>query len=1102
VGSVETITVLITDLVGSTGLETRVGPSAADELRDEHFALLRGAIGESGGRETKNTGDGLIAAFDSASEAVSCAVCIQQRFERRNRGSDEQLLIKVGISVGDATVADDGDYFGMPVIEAARLCDRCSAGQILAKEIVAHLAGGREGHTFKSAGELELKGIPEPLPTVEVAWDPLEEEGPFPLPHRLQEMPPGGFVGRAAERESLASLLSEAAEAKRRLALISGEPGIGKTRLATHTALEARAGGAIVLYGRADEELALPYGPWIEALRHYVENSPEAVLRLHAERHGGELTRLVPSLAERLPDLPPPRETDPDTERYLLWGAVLGIVEAAAGEAGLVLILDDLHWADKPTLQLLKHVLTEGEGLRALMIGTYRESDIDRAHPLTEMLADLHREQGVERIALGGLAEDNIVEIMERAAGHELDQQGRELARELHQETDGNAFYAGELLRHLVESGGIYQSESGRWTARRDRSRAGMPQSVREVVGRRIDRLGDDTHKVLSVAAVIGREFDADLVVAVSDRSEEDLLDLLEQAVAASVLTESADVPGRFSFAHALINHILYEELGTTRRARLHRRVAEALEDMLGADPGARVGELAQHWAKATTTVDTPKAIAYARLSGERALSELAPDEALRWFQQALELQDQQAEVDQAERCDLLIGLGTAQRQAGEPAFRGTLLEACEIASELGDADRAARAALQNNRGIQSAFGEVDQQRFDALDRALELDGFANPARCARLTSLQALELLIGPRREEGRALAVKAIALVREAGDDRALADVLGASCLLLLADADLQLCRALVDELLETSRQIGDPALQFWAAYADMFSSAETGELERADAAGRDMRRIADELGQPTLRWAGGYLTANWQLLRGDIAEAERLAEEALQIGIDGGEPDAFLIYGSQFGTVRFMQGRSEEILDQVEEGAEAYSGMPSWRAATATIYAFLGRSDEAASIVAAGASDRFEHVPRDPLYLCALGYYAEAAALVGDEHAAEVLYETMQPWKDRIIWSGAVCLGYVDIYLGMLAATCGWHERADEHLRIACEVQEQKEMWFWAARAHLGWAEALARRGESEGARAHASRAFELSSERDYGLIETRAAAVIESASVAQP
>ena len=203
---VQTVTILITDLVGSTGLESRIGPKAADELRSEHFSLLRSAVDETGGREVKNRGDGLFIVFESASQAVSCAVAVQQRFERRNRTSDEQLSIRVGLSVGDATVTD-GDYFGMSVTEAARLCDRAQGGQILAKELVGHLTGGRDGHAFKAIGELALKGFPEPVNAVEVAWEPLGEEGPsLPLPPRLQEMPPGGFVGRAVERRRLREL--------------------------------------------------------------------------------------------------------------------------------------------------------------------------------------------------------------------------------------------------------------------------------------------------------------------------------------------------------------------------------------------------------------------------------------------------------------------------------------------------------------------------------------------------------------------------------------------------------------------------------------------------------------------------------------------------------------------------------------------------------------------------------------------------------------------------------------------------------------------------------------------------------------------------------
>jgi AAA ATPase domain len=969
---------------------------------------------------------------------------------------------------------------------------------MLARDLVAHLAGTRDGHTFKPVGALELKGLPEPVAAVEVIWEP---EDAAALPPRLQEMPPGGFVGRAVERARLAELFDEASGGTRRVALISGEPGIGKTRLSTHTALEARSRGAFVLYGRADEELAVPYGHWVEALTHYVEHAPERLLRAHTERQGGELSRLVPALTERLPDAPPPRETDPDTERYLLWGAVLGLLREASSEEPLVLVLDDLHWAGKPTLLLLKHVVSHGQDIRALIVGTYRETDLGQGHPLAEVLADLHREQGVDRIALKGLAEPEIVEIMERAAGHELDRAGIGLSKQLFSETDGNPFYTAELLRHLLESGAVYQRDGGRWAMREALSEIGLPQSVREVVGRRIERLGEGARKALSMAAVIGREFDADLLLRIAEYSEDQLLELLEEAVAASVLTESGSLPGRFSFAHALINHTLYEDLGTTRRARLHRRVAEALEALLGADPGERVSELAQHWAKATTAVDLPKAISYARLAGEHALKELAPDEALRWFTQALELQAQGAEVGPAERCELLIGLGEAQRQSGDAAYRDTLLEASRIASDLADAGLAARAALSNTRGVVSVFGEVDDERLAALARALELDAFANPATCARLISLQAMELWFDIDHERRRALAEEALTLAREAGDRRALAHVLLNHLHAVWAPDTLEFRRASSRNLVETAAGVGDPALEAWGAYHETHVQIESGEVEGAEIAGRRLRSIAEALGEPVLRWLAAVVPAGLAFGRGDIAEAEQLAEEALQIGTDDGQPDAFMVYGAVMAPLRALQGRGDEMIDATEETVQAYPGIPAWAGALAWGYCWLGRIAEAEALVRKGALDGFAHVPHDQVRSTALASYVDAAWHTRARDAAGALYPLVEPWADQIVWNGASSLGHARMYLGLLAATLGWDERADEHFTFACDIQEQNGMLLWAARAHLGWAEALAGREEVERARAEAARALELAREHGYGAIEPRAAAVVETGSGAR-
>jgi class 3 adenylate cyclase len=1091
--SVETVTVLITDLVGSTGLESRIGPGAADELRDEHFALIRDAIDEAKGREVKNTGDGLIVVFDSASEAVSCAVSIQQHFERRNRSADEQLLIKVGVSLGDAT-ASDGDYFGMPVIEAARLCDRAQGSQILAKEIVAHLAGARHAGLFKSVGDLDLNGIAEAVPTVEVGWEPVGEQGPsLPLPPRLKEMPPGGFVGRAPERVRLSELWAESSEGNRRLALISGEPGIGKTRLSTHTALEARSQGAVVLYGRSDDELAIPYGLWIEALTHYVEHAPQLVLRAHVERHGGELTRMVPQLGVRLPDVPPPRETDPETERYLLWGAVVGLLCEASSEEPLVLILDDLHWADKPTLLLLKHLMSQGQGLRALMIATYRESDLSRGHPLSHALADLRGERGVERIALTGLEEQDIVEIMERAAGHEPDEATRSLARQLFRETDGNPFYTAELLRHLLESGGIYRQDRGGWAVRGALSELGLPESVREVLGRRVERLGEEAHEALSIAAVIGRDFDIELLLRVSEHSEEQLLGLLEDAMEASVLVESASVPGRFSFAHALINHTLYEDLGTTRRARLHRRVAEALEQCLGPEPGARVSELAHHWAKATTAVDLDKAVTYARMAGERALRDLAPDEALRWFEQALELQGQEAEADPKDRCELLIGLGEAQRQTGDAAYRETLLEASRIASALADADLAARAALANNRGFFSVIGELDQERLSAIECAIELDDPPHPARRARLLALEAQELSWDPDVARRKALADQAISLARGAGDVRTLWEVLRSAYWACWSADTLELRTALARELCDHAATLRDPALQLWAHDIEGDVYIERGELTRAQVAQERARLIAEQLGQPTLKWFAMFRIAAWKLMHGDFVEGERLAERTFQIGQDAGQPDALLIYGAQLVFARMYQGRTHEIIEMLEQSVSAYPAVEAWRAALAQALCSLDRRTEAGAILQHAASDRFEHIPRT-----ALALYASVAVETEDSDAALILYELMGPWADQVDWNAAVGFGHIRMWLGLLAAVLGKHERADRHLAFACEYQETNGLLLWAARTHLGWAQALARRDAAEEARRHAARALELSRAYGYGAFADRAAAIIESGS----
>jgi predicted ATPase/class 3 adenylate cyclase len=644
----EMVAVLMTDLVGSTATADRVGPHAAEELRIEHFGLLREALDRSGGRELKNLGDGLVVVFQSASQALACAVEMQQALEARNRRVEEQLGVRIGVSLGEAW-AEDEDYFGEPMVEAARLCALAHGGQIVVTALVRQIAGSRGGHSFNSLGDVELKGISEPVQAYELLWEPILAPG-IPLQERLGEVPASGYVGRQAERGRLTELWAQARAGPLRLALLSGEAGVGKTRLATHMALELRGEGATVLYGRCHEDLSVPYQPWSQALGHLVKEAPRAVLDSHVNSHGGNLVLLVPTLGDRLPDVPSVRQSDPETDRYLLYAAAAGLLGTAGEDEPVLLILDDLHWADSSTVSLLRHVVTQASVTGVMVIGTYRDSDLSRDHPLTALLADLHRDQGGERIKLTGLESQDVLALMEALAGQELDEDGRELSLEVTNETAGNPFFAGEILRHMIESGAIAQGSDGRWGLRSSIADLGLPQSVREVVARRVERLGEQSQQILTMAAVIGRTFDVELLNLLVEVDEEELLDALESGVQASLLTESRERVGRFSFAHALISHALYDALGTTRRGLLHRRVAEALEQLCSQAPGERlvselseaVGSaggsaaiLAYHWREAG---DMDRTVHYLLMAAERAGRGGAEAEAVTLYNQTLEL--------------------------------------------------------------------------------------------------------------------------------------------------------------------------------------------------------------------------------------------------------------------------------------------------------------------------------------------------------------------------------------------------------------------------------------------------------------------------------
>ena len=754
------VTVLFADFADSTDWTSGLSPGLLDTFRRQHFSILRQAVAEAGGSQVKRTGDGLMVVFDTPAAALSCAVAMQQGIEHDNRVQRRAVGPRVGLSRGKITVEDD-IHFGDPVVEAIGLCLASHGGQILATDSVRALAGRRSPHRYHGLGQLELDGIPGPVETVEVLWE--SAVGPdgneVPLPVRLGRRPAVGIVGRETELGLVAESARRVTEGEgREVLLVAGEAGLGKTTLVAEGARAAFTAGACVLAGHCEENLATPYQLFAKTIGHYVSHCAEDRLRAHVETHGSELARLVPAMATRIPDLPPPRATDSDTERYLLFAAVVGLLSQASEHQPIVLVLDDLQWADAGSLELLDHLIASDQPMAVLVLGTYRDTELSHSRPLLNTLGSLQRQVNVTRLELTGLSDTAVVALMEAMAGYVLDEAGVNLAQAVYRETDGNPFFVSEVLRHLWETGAIYPDSAGRWEAIDKIEDVGLPVSVKEVIGARIGRLGV-AGRMLSTAAVIGRDFDIDLLALAADLPEDDLLDLLDTAAAAALVREGRGRPGQYTFAHALIQHTLYEELGPTRRARTHRRIGEALEHLCGTRPGPRVGELARHWFNGRQPGDRAKALDYSRQAADAALEALAPADALRYYTQALDLYTEADHPDSVLGIDLRIGLGIAQRQTGIPAFRETLLGASHQAVDIGDTSRLVTAALANDRGWYSAGGILDADKIEVLEMTLgrlSPDDRDRPLVLATLCS----ELALGTPLERRQALAEEALAL------------------------------------------------------------------------------------------------------------------------------------------------------------------------------------------------------------------------------------------------------------------------------------------------------------------------------------------------------
>jgi DNA-binding CsgD family transcriptional regulator len=921
-----------------------------------------------------------------------------------------------------------------------------------------------------------------------------------PLPAPLALRPPVGVVGRGSELAVLGGCVDRVtADGGREVVVVSGEAGVGKTTLIAEAARVAFDDGACVLFGHCEEDLATPYQLFTEALGHLVDHAPDDELTSLIGDAGPVLAGLVPSLARRAPGLGASRAIDADAGRYQLFAAATDLLAALAARQPVVLVLEDLQWADQASLQLLRHVVGSDRSQRLVVIGSCRVGELARSHPMADTLAELHRLGRVTRVELVGLDDAGVAAFIEAADGQALDHVTLAFAAEVHRETGGNPFFVGEVLRHLAETGALVRDADGHWSATVPLDQMPLPPSVHAVIGGRLGRLGADAERVLSVAAVIGRDFDVDLLTVACGMVDDDVLAVLDAAAASALVHELTDTPGHYSFVHALIQHTVYAQLGRTRQARAHRQVAQALEALCSGRPGPRLGELARHWSAAPRPDGLAKALDYTRRAADDALGALAPGDALAYYMQALDLHRQSAEPDPLLDVDLCIGLGVAQRQTGHAEFRETLLAAARQAADIGDSDRLAAAALANNRGMVSVVGLVDRDKVDILELTLERLPADHPARPLLLATLCS-ELTYNGDLQRCQDLADEAIALARASGDDativRVLNDVVYPLALPQLLEQSLQRTA----EALQRAEGLGDPVLQYWAAdhrAGTAIRAGDSAELARCCAIAGS---LADRLDQPQLSWRRTCLRTFCALLAGDTSEAEARAIEAHDIGTRSRLPDADISLGSHISEVNLQRGVFPD--DAAAWMEQARAELPGLRdlltAMLASEHARVGRLDAAQDLLDEFAASGFDPPP-DQGWLGTIVHYTDVAIACDDLHAAAALFTRLFPYADELPVPGPVIpRPPVNYNLGKLATLLRHYEQADHHFTRAAAFADRAGAAYIAAEIDLAWAEMFLQRrqaGDDQWARAHLDTARSAATTGGYTDVKRRAAEALQ-------
>jgi DNA-binding CsgD family transcriptional regulator/tetratricopeptide (TPR) repeat protein len=860
------------------------------------------------------------------------------------------------------------------------------------------------------------------------------------------------FVGREHELRLLRHAFDEAAAGRGALVMVVGEPGIGKTTLCEHLAAYAAGRDGQVLIGHCYEEgsLSLPYLPFVEALRAYTLAHEPAALREELGDGAADVARIVPELRGRL-DIARAAGGDPEYDRYRLLQSVTTFLGAIAATQPLLLMIEDLHDADRGTLDLLIHLARSLRDIRLLVVGTYRDVEVDRAHPLSGALAALRRAAPFDRVALRGLDAGDVQQMMERFTGREL---SRNLAGAVHHQTEGNPLFVQEVLRYLLDEGSIGQAGEA------DVAAAGIPEGLRDVIGRRLSRLSPDCNRVLAVAAVIGREFDLAILEAVAGVEEDTLLSALDEAVHAAVIEEQERLGVvRYHFSHAFFRQTLYEELIAPRRLRLHQQVARAIEALHARRLEDHAAELAEHFSHSTDPADLEKAVAYYDRAAEQASSVYAYGEAVRLLEQALQVQEVLDPTDAARRCDLLLAIGEALLPAGDPerAARQVAPAAFALAEALGDRGRAARVSLKALEAMAMLGGAdlwhtPEYQRWAArADAAASGDG---PER-VRADVFLADVLIASGKLDAAWTISMRAVELARGLRQPELF---FAAANNLFTAPWPPDAYLTLIDVAGELAAWPSDgvrPRILARAWQSIALVALQQGDRDRAEHVWANIAHLIERTGDAFSRSLPMGSRLRRAAMDGRLQDAEAIADALASRGGGPSPTGIRFLFAQQSGLeARLLLGHFEQALESLGTGGET----AAWWFEPRRIMclAEMGRTDEARPLLLQTVRRLQAEGGTHGTSAAALLSYLRAAVRLHEREAVALIAPALQPLAALVGLHHE--LTPIARHLGAAAALLGDRPAAVAYTEQALAVSERMRYRPEVALARLQLAELL--------------------------------------------